>query len=241
MELDFAAIKHSTLFAGATEAEIAAMLKCLAATEERFEKNRYILRCGDSVQSLGLVLSGSVHVVREDFWGNGNILAEIGPGEVFAESYACTGEAMQVGVVAQEPTRVLFLNVQRILTVCPSACAHHTRLIQSLLAVLARQNLRLTRTLSHLSQRSTREKLLSYLSSESARQGGASFTIPFNRQQLADYLSVDRSAMSSELGRMQREGLLTFSKNSFTLHLPVEAEISAWEPSARAGTPSVHR
>lgn len=124
---------------------------------------------------------------------------------------------MHHDAVAIQPSTVLFLNTNRILTVCTSACRFHTRLIQNLLSVIASKNLFLTQKLEHMSQRSTREKLLSYLSEQAQRVGKESFDIPFNRQQLADFLSVDRSAMSNELCKMRDDGLLLFEKNSFQL------------------------
>lgn len=212
-------LQRSPLFAGMDAAELRAVLECLQAAERRYRKNRFILHSGERVNAAGLVLSGGVQIVREDFWGNRNIIAELGPGELFAEVYACMpDEALSVSVIAAEPTTVLFIDIRRLLTVCSNACVFHARLIRSLVSVLAKRNLMQTQKLVHMAQRSTREKLLSYLSAEAARQGGASFCIPFNRQELADYLSVDRSAMSSELGRMRDAGLLSFSRNRFTLH-----------------------
>lgn len=212
-------MQSSPLFSGIAEEEITAMLGCLSAREESFQKNQFILRCGESVNAFCMVLSGGVQILMEDFWGNRNILAGVGPGELFAEVYACMpGELLAVSVQAAEPSVVMFLDMRRLLTGCQSACAFHARLIRNLLTVLAEKNLLQTRKLVHMAQRSTREKLLSYLSAEAVRQGGPSFTIPFNRQELADYLSVDRSAMSNELGKMRDEGLLRFSRSSFTLH-----------------------
>ena len=157
-------------------------------------------------------------VVQEDYWGNRNIRSRVAPGQVFAEAFACVpGAVMDVSVLTDEPSRVLWLNVGRILHTCPTACSHHSRMIRNLLSDLAANNLRANEKLTHISRRSTREKLLSYLSAEARRQGRADFSVPFNRQQLADYLSVERSAMSAELSRMQREGLLTVDKNSFSL------------------------
>ena len=111
----------------------------------------------------------------------------------------------------------MFMDVSRVLTVCGSACAFHARLMRNLLAVLAEKNLQFSEKLTYMTQRSTRQKLLSYLSAESLRRGAREFEIPFNRQQLADYLSVDRSALSGELSKLRGEGLLDYRKNKFTL------------------------
>lgn len=212
-------LKRSALFGGIDAAELEAMLGCLGARTERYEKGAYLLRVGDAPESVGLLLAGAVLVVQEDYWGNRNIRAHITPGGVFAEAFACVpGAVMDVGVVAEEASEVLWLNVRRILQTCPSACAHHSRMIRNLLSGLAASQLRTSEKLTHISKRSTREKLLSYLSAEARRQGTAEFAIPFNRQQLADYLSVERSAMSAELSRMQRDRLLAVDKNRFTLY-----------------------
>ena len=211
-------LKRTALFNGIEEAEIEAMLGCLGAKAESYGKSEYIFRVGESPEAVGLLLSGGVLVVQEDYWGNRNIRTRISPGMVFAEAFACVpGAVMDVSVFADEPSQVLWLNVGRVLHTCPTACSHHSRIIRNLLSDLAAHNLRTNEKLTHISRRSTREKLLSYLSAEAQRQGKSEFSIPFNRQQLADYLSVERSAMSAELSRMQKEGLLTVDKNSFSL------------------------
>lgn len=218
MEKYLPVLQASPLFLGIASDDLHALLLCLSAAAASYDKNSFILRCGERVTSVGLILTGSAHIIKEDFWGNRNLLSHIEPGQLFAETYACAADLpLGVSVLAAEPTAVLFLDVRRILTTCTSACAFHSRLIHNLLSVLAEKNLLLQDKLTHLTQRTTREKLLSYLSAESVRHGSARFELPFNRQQLADYLSVDRSAMSNELGKMREEGLLTFFKNSFEL------------------------
>lgn len=210
--------KRATLFTGIDDGEINAMLKCLEAKTVVYQKNEYILRVGDSPKSLGLLVSGSLLIIQEDFSGNRNIRARISPGQVFAETFACLpGAVMDISVIADEESSVVWLNIQHILHTCPTACEHHVRIIRNLLSDLAANSLRANEKLTHISKRTTRDKLLSYLSSESRRQGRATFTIPFNRQELADYLSVERSAMSTELSKMQKDGLITVEKNRFTL------------------------
>lgn len=218
MEKFLSAVKSSQLFAGIDDEGIRAMLSCLLAEKRSYKKGETVLSSGVSVDCIGLVLSGSVNVIEEDYWGNRNIVTVVGPGQSFAESYACAGGAsLEVRVEAAQDCNALFMNIRRILTTCTSACAFHTRLIQNLVSLLAYKNLLMNQKLTHMAQRSTREKLLSYLSAESAKRGSASFDIPLNRQQLADYLSVDRSAMSNELSKMSGEGILRFRKNHFTL------------------------
>ena len=227
----FSVLRSAPLFAGVSEEELAAMLTCLDARAERFPKDACLLRAGDAAESIGLVLAGSVLVLQEDIWGNRNILSKAGPGQTYAAAYACApGAALNVSVAAETAVTVTNLNVRRVLNVCPSACAHHSRIIRNLLGELAEKNLRLNEKLAHMSQRTTRAKLLSYFSAEAQRRGGYEFDIPFSRQQLADYLGVERSGLSIELGKMRDEGLLDFHKSHFLLKAP---ETDGLPPSAR--------
>lgn len=216
--MDFSLLTNAALFEGASEHEIKDMLTCLGAYTGTYQKGELIYHAGKTVTDLGLVLSGGIYIENNDIWGNRNILEHIGPGQVFAETYACTaGEPLIVDVAAAEDAEILFLNVGKILKTCKSACTHHSRLIRNLLTAMAQKNLNLSRHIFHTSAKSIRGRLLSYLSYEAVRQGNCKITIPFNRQQLADYLGVDRSALSNELGKMRREGLLDFYKNTFHL------------------------
>ena len=157
-------------------------------------------------------------VIQEDIWGNRNLLSRAGPGQTFAAAYACApGSVLNVSIIAETPVTVLLLNIKRVLNMCPFTCAHHSRIIRNLLGELAEKNLRFGEKLTHMGQRTTRGKLLSYLSAEAQWLGRYEFDIPFSRQQLADYLAVERSGLSLELGKMRREGLLDFQKNHFVL------------------------
>ena len=212
------AIHGCPLFSGIEEKELDGMLGCLDAKTTNFSKGGYILRAGSTVESLGLMVLGTAFIIQEDFWGNRNILSSIGQGQCFGETFACVpGAALNVNVVAQSKATVMFLNVKRILSMCPSSCTHHSRMIQNLLAGLAGKNLLFNEKITHLGQRTTRAKLLSYLSAEARRHSSAEFDIPFTRQQLADYLSVERSGLSLELSKMRKDGLLEFHKNHFLL------------------------
>ncbi len=211
-------IKKSQLFAGIDSQELEALLGCLSATVRDFKRGDTILHIGDRVSALGLVLAGSVHIGREDFWGNRTILSEISESGLFGESYACVPERpIPVNAVAAQNSTIMFLDARRIITSCPSACIFHTRLIQNLIMVLAFKNVMLTGKIEHISQRTTREKLLSYLSEQAQAAGSPSFELPFNRQQLADYLCVDRSAMSNTLSQLRDEGVLAFNRSHFEL------------------------
>ena len=211
-------IRSAQLFSGISGEELTAMLACLGAERRDFPRDTFVLRAGDTAQSIGLVLAGSVLVIQEDIWGNRNILSKAGPGQTFAAAFACApGARLNVSVVAETPATVMFLPVKRVLTVCSSACAHHSRIIRNLLGEMAGKNLRFSEKLTHMGQRSTRAKLMSYFSAEAQRLGRYEFDIPFSRQQLADYLAVERSGLSLELGKMRREGLLDFRRSHFVL------------------------
>ena len=208
----------SPLFRDIAPADLASLLDCLDARERAYEKGAWLLRRGEWTDRLGLVLSGTVHILREDFWGSRSIVGLAGPGEIFAESYALAGEPLEVSVLAASDARVLFLRVETALTGCG-------QLTRNLTALLAEKNLTLTRKMRHMARRTTREKLLSYLSAQALRSGGPEFDIPMDRQQLADYLAVDRSAMSAALGKLRDEGVLEFRKNHFRLLQPGEQDL----------------
>ena len=211
-------IRASQLFSGISEEELAAMLACLNAEKRYFPRDTFVLRAGDTAESIGLVLSGSVLIIQEDIWGNRNILSKAGPGQTFAAAFACApGSLLNVSVIAETPVIAMFLNVKRILNICSSACSHHNRIIRNLLSELAEKNLRFSEKLTHMGQRSTRAKLMSYFSAEAQRLGKYEFDISFSRQQLADYLGVERSGLSLELGKMHNDGLLDFHKSHFVL------------------------
>lgn len=211
-------LKHTQLFGGVGEEEIASMLGCLNARVKRYIKGEYVFRQGEYITDIALLAEGKLHIGREDYWGNGNIVGIIRAGEMFGEAYvAPDSEALLNNVVAVEDSTVVFLEARRILTVCSASCRHHTSVIRNLIFAISDKNRKLVRKLAHMSNRSIRAKLTSYLSEESERQKSPDIVVPFNRQQMADYLSVDRSAMSNELCKMRNEGLIKFEKNRFTL------------------------
>ena len=200
-------ISTAPLFRGIAAGELPALLDRSSAREVRFAKGELLLHRGETPRSLGLVLEGGVHIIREDFWGNRSIVGLAGPGEIFAESYALAGKPLAVSVLAAADGRALFLDAGHL----------SQRLSANLLALLAEKNLMLTEKMRHMARRTTREKLLSYLSAQALRAGTAEFDIPLDRQQLADFLAVDRSAMSAALGKLRDEGVLEFRKNHFRL------------------------
>ena len=207
------------LFDGINEAELSGMLNCLNARESTYKKQDIILLEGQSVSSVGIVLSGKVQIVKEDYTGNRNIMVEIEPGNLFAEAYSCVKtNHLPITAISVRGSTILWVDYNRIISTCTSACKFHTRLIENMLRIIAANNILLSQKIEHISKRTTREKLLSYLSDQSIRRGSNEFDIPFNRQELADYLCVDRSAMSNALCKLQDEGILTFSLNHFCLN-----------------------
>ena len=218
MEKYFSILKNVELFGGIDETELNALLTCLNAKAVHFEKGRTVFMPGAATRSFGVVLSGSVQISHEDYYGNRSILGNVGPGGLFGESFAfAEAAALPVGVVASQDSEILFIDCKRLVSPCANACSFHNSLIRNMLSITAKKNIALTQKIEINSKRGTREKLLAYLSGEAQRAGSSSFEIPFDRQELADYLSVDRSAMSAELGKMRNDGLLLFHKNRFEL------------------------
>ncbi len=216
--MDTFCLSKTSLFRGIPPQDIEAMLGCLKATTKTYKRGETIYSEGETITAMGMVLSGSVSIENDDIWGNKSILDKVGPGQVFAENYACVpGEPLMISAVATEPTEVLFLSTECMFTVCPHACGFHNRLIRNMLTIAAQKSLSLSRRIMHTSSKSIRGRLLSFLSFQATKNGCREFDIPFNRQQLADYLSVDRSAMSNELSKMQRDGIIAVERNHFVL------------------------
>ncbi len=211
-------LKRTKLFAGIADEEINAMLSCLDARLHTYKKGEYVFRQGEHLNYITVPVDGELHIQRDDYWGNRTIINRVATGEMFGEAYiAPESGALLNDVIAVEDSAVIFFDLRRIISVCPSACRFHSLVVQNLFYSISEKNRALVQKLGHISKRTTREKLISYLSEEAKRQNSSSFVIPFNRQQLADFLSVDRSAMSNELCKMRDEGLIEFEKNQFRL------------------------
>lgn len=216
--MNFSFLVNTLLFRGTTVEGIEAMLQCLGSYEKEFDKGSIVFRAGDYIENMGLVLSGSVNIEIDDFWGNKTIIGHMKAGELFAETYACIpGEPLMVNIVSNEKSRILFMNASKLINTCKNSCVHHNKLIQNLFHISAQKNLDLSRRSFYISPKSIRGKLMSYLSHQAKQAGSYQFEIPFNRQQLADYLGIDRSALSNELSKMRNEGILSCSKNNFSL------------------------
>lgn len=214
---DLTSLTMSALFRGIDESDLPGLLTCVEAVERTFRRGELLLHCGDRTDRLGLVLSGTVHIVREDFWGNRSIVGLAEAGDVFAESYALTEDPLGVSALAATDCTVLFLSAAKVISGCVQVCGFHEQLSRNLLGLVAKKNLLLTEKMRHMARKTTREKLLSYLSAQALRAGTPEFEIPLDRQQLADFLGVERSAMSAALGKLRDEGVLEFRKNRFRL------------------------
>ena len=211
-------LKRTKLFSGVGEEDISSLLSCLGARKKEYKKGEYILREGEHISDIFILVEGKIHIQKDDYWGNRSILSVISVGEMFGEGYAAPESgALLNDVVAVEDSSVIFFDVRRILTTCSSACRFHNMIVQNMFFAISDKNRKLVQKLGHMSGRTTRAKLISYLSEEAKRQGSSAFTVPFNRQQLADYLCVDRSAMSNELCKMRDEGMIKFEKSRFEL------------------------
>lgn len=209
--MDFSKI---SLFYGVSPDEVASLLGCLGAMTKQYKKGSVIFAEGEITESLGIVLEGHVLLQHHDVWGTSSILGSAWSGDTFGESYACSfGQVLQISAIAAEETKVLFLNVNRVLTTCSHACVFHTTLIQNLLTVCAQKNLELSRRMMHTTPKTIRGRLLSYFSECVKKEKNDTFQLVYNRQQLADYLGVDRSAMCSELSKMQKDGLICYHRN----------------------------
>ena len=204
-------------FSGLTEAEMGAVLREMQVKEKDYEKGEILLFAGEVPRDFGIVLEGGIVILKEEFSGSTTLLSQGFPGEIFAEAFAASGEPSLVTVEAAKKTRILWISYGRMMR--PEGGGRGKgRLVENMMHILAEKNLFLANRVSHLSRRTLREKVLSYLGEQAAKQGSREFDIPFDRQKLADYLAADRSALSAVLGKLQREGVLTFRKHHFILH-----------------------
>ena len=204
----------SPLFRGLSPAALDALQEAGYLRRKAYTRRETIFHAGSKVQEIGIVLRGTVHIENLDLWGSKSLLSSLSAGQVFAETYACCGEALMVDAVAAEDCAVLFVHTAALQAAGP----WQPMLVQNLLQVSMRKNLELSQRIFCTTPKTIRARLLTYFSAQAAKSGSLQFEIPLNRQQLADYLNLDRSALSKELGKMRDEGLLTFEKNRFALH-----------------------
>ncbi len=218
MSQDYEILKQVSLFKGIKEAGIEDILGCLGGNVKSYLKNQTIILTGTEISSLGIILNGGVQIIREDIMGNRMIVANLSRGEIFGETFACAGiKESPVSVIATEPSRILMLSINRIVTPCSNACSFHSSLITNLLQLLAVKNLYLNNKMELLSKRTIREKIMAYLAYEAQKHHSNTFETDLNRNELADYLCIDRSAMSREISRLKEEGIIDYHKNFFKI------------------------
>ncbi|MBQ9914512.1 MAG: Crp/Fnr family transcriptional regulator [Clostridia bacterium] len=210
-------LEKCPLFYHINPEDLAALLGCLKPEIKEFRKKDSILPEGSQARFVGIMLSGKAQIERTDYYGNRSIQTNIEPGELFGESFACANVPLPVNVVAVEESCVMLIDCKKIILPCSHACSFHGQLMMNLLHVVAMKNILLNQKAEITAKRSTREKLLAYLSVEAKKQGKSTFSIPFDRQELADYLQVDRSGLSNEISKLRDEGVLRSKKSQFTL------------------------
>ena len=214
----FDILRECPLFDRIGDERLKEMLGCLNAKERSYKKGDAVFAEGDKAKYLGIVLEGSVQLVRVDYYGNRSILANIEPPQLFGEAFACAGlKSLPVDAVAATDTRILLLDAQRIARPCGNACPCHGQTILNLLHIVAKKNLVLHQKIEITSKRSTREKLMTYLLLQAKNAKSHTFTVPYDRQELADYLEVDRSGLSAEISKLRNEKVLECRRSTFTL------------------------
>lgn len=218
MQLNKTLLASIPLFDHIHSNDYGALFSCIGARVETFDKGEFISLDGDRAQKIGIVLSGGAQIIKEDLFGHRTILSTLVSGNVFGESFVCGGHfVLAVSVQATENSSILFLPFERVLTMCPSACGFHNTLVRNMVTMIARKNVKLLERIEVATKHSLREKVLTYLSQLAQQQASKTVISPLGRIDLADYLGVDRSALTRELNRMSTDGLLTFSKNTYTL------------------------
>ncbi|MDO5028141.1 MAG: Crp/Fnr family transcriptional regulator [Bacillota bacterium] len=216
MDTDF--LMTTKLFENIKADDFLKLFSCIRPRQESFTKGQLIYCAGSQVEEIGLIKSGGVNIVFNSYWGSRQIFAHLGPGQVFGENYAALNNmSLAADIEASEDSQVIFFRLQSLLTSCSRSCVFHQQLIFNLFKTSAQKNLQLTRRMIHTSSKSLRDRLTSYLSEQAKINNSPKFSIPFNRQGLADYLGVDRSAMSNQLSKMKKDGLIDYKKNHFVL------------------------
>ena len=223
--MNYEFLSSTKLFCGMPPEKIKNALSCLNASEKEFKKGGIIYRAGDTVTEIGLVEEGSVNITVNFYCGTSNIFGHIAKGEIFAETYAAIpNKKLICDVVAAENSKILFIDINKLINGTCSSCGCHGIIIHNLLQISAEKNLKLSSRMLHTAPKTVRGRLLSYLTWQAAKNESREFHIPFTRQQLADYLGVDRSVLSTELSKMQKDGLINYRKNDIKLNNTLNSE-----------------
>ena len=218
MKKYFEILRKCSLFDQIEDENLIRLLGCLGARVQEFDKKYTIIAEGNPAKYIGIVLSGSAQIIQVDYYGNRSILSIIEPAQVFAEAFACAEiRSIPVAVIANEPCEVMLIDCNHILHICTQNCGFHQQLIFNLMKDLAAKIIAFHQKIEIISKRSTREKLMAYLMFQSKKTGSNSFDIPFDRQELADYLEVDRSGLSAEISKLRNEGILESHRKHFEL------------------------
>lgn len=215
-------IKNSPVFYGMNDEELQGLLECFNARVRKYEEGEMIIRQGDIIKNIYLILKGAVNIEKDTYWGRRMIISQLTENNNIALAFVASKNIeSNIDAIAVEDSELLILNYEKCTSMCQNACTRHKVLINNLFEILSKENIELIQKIENISQKTIREKLLTYLSNEAKKNRNSSFEIPFNRQDLADYLNIDRSAMSFELSKLQKEGLISYNKNKFMLSLRV--------------------
>lgn len=213
--------KNIKLFKGILPNEMQPMLSCISAYEKSYKKNSYIILAGDKVENFGVVVEGAVNIIKENVYGDRRLITTIEKNAIFAESFVAAHlDEAPVSVVAKEDCQILFIPLGNALMTCSASCSFHNRLIHNLVGMLANKNIMLNQKLDYLTAKTTRERIAKYFIDCANIQGKTTITIPYNRNELSEYLGVDRSVLSRELSKLKQEGILEFNKNTFHISEP---------------------
>ncbi len=211
-------LKNCALFRGIEDTQLVPLMQCMNVRMKQYREDEYVFLNGDEINDIGVVLEGTIEIVKESLAGNKNIVAILGQADMFAEGIVCTRARISpVSVRVREETKLILIPYERVIRSCGNSCAFHIRLIQNMMVVLGEKNVVLNRKMELLILKGMREKLASYLLNEAVRSGETVFQIGLNRNDLAEYLNVSRTSMCRELARMKEEGLIDFYGNSFKL------------------------
>ena len=225
MHPDSVLLPECPLFDGIEANHLSAMAGCLGAKTVFVKKNAPLLSEGAPARNIGILLTGRAQIIRTHYYGNRSIIMNVEAGQLFGEAFACADvESLPISVIAAEDSSALMIDCRRIMTTCSNACEFHSRLIYNLLKIVSRKNLALHQKAEITSCRTTREKLMTYLLLQAKQAGSARFTIPFDRQGLADFLEVARSGLCAEISKLKKQGALDYHKNSSHLLNPGRAD-----------------
>ncbi|MBQ2644414.1 Crp/Fnr family transcriptional regulator [bacterium] len=214
---DLEKVKDSILIKGIKTQELSSMLGCLRGVIKKYNKGETVISEGQKLEKFGILIEGNLQIVQYDYIGNKSVISVIQPKQIFGEAFAYVNKVSSFNVEAIENSQVLFLDSNKLSTPCENCCTFHKQLVKNLLFIISNKNVNLTQKIECMSKRTTKEKLLTFLSLESIKNKSKEFYIQYDRQSLADYLGVERSAMSTELSKLRKDGIIEFEKNWFKL------------------------